>query len=345
MTIEVPIYTPRDNKELIEDLKKGLIPLELKEQLEIADTPPEAIKEKIASIIQRIIEKNNLKDKIIAPIIQISAGNTENASMISLSSKPLLTLNKGLLQNVQTEDELAGVIAHELGHLLLNNQCTGTDHHDTKINEVAADNLGLKLLCGAEYDPQGIIYFLKRTGGSESHLITIEDISTAESLKKAADLAQRIMDPHPQEESRIRAMEIHITHLKQQGTIASNAPVQPTLLPQEFKSAVHAITYQSPLEQGLETIRYETLSTLEKLEVLTWLMDKVYPPTNRAAAERYAAITKHIAVLKVDFKDPPQAKAFNELADLSMGYKELSLNEQATFPRGSKNNFLFTPFN
>ncbi|AUH73404.1 M48 family metallopeptidase [Legionella sainthelensi] len=314
------VYIPRNDNEAYEELKTKQLPIELKEQLQIIDSYPELIEKKIESIIQRIFDKNSLANTLCMPQLQLSGSDNENASIITTGKQPVLIITKGLLKNVQSEDELAGVIAHELGHLLLYKQHQEVEHQN-KIEEIAADNLGVNLLHQAGYDPDGVIYFLRRAGGDNAHLITIEDITHADSLDEGTRLIQTVTDPHPSDKSRIRAMEINITSLKRDG-ILTNIP-KITLLDQKFKESVNNVSYTSPIAKGLNDIGYENLSILDKLGVLTILLNDIYPPTNSTSAERLAEIASYIDQLTVDFAQPDQSEAFKCLADVTMGYKIL----------------------
>ncbi|KTD55265.1 heat shock protein HtpX [Legionella sainthelensi] len=324
------VYVPRNDNEIYEELKTKLLPIELKEQLQIVDSYPELIEKKIKSIIQRIFEKNSLTNTLCMPQLQLSGSDNENASIITTGKQPVLIITKGLLKNVQSEDELAGVIAHELGHLLLYKQHQETEHHN-KIEETAADNLGVKLLHQAGYDPDGIIYFLRRAGGDKAHLITIEDITHADSLDEGAHLIQTVTDPHPSDKSRIRAMETNITSLKRDG-ILTNIP-KITLLDKKFKKAVNNVSYTSPIAKGLNDIGYENLSILQKLGALTTLLNDIYPPTNSTSAERLAEIAGYIDQLTVDFAQPDQSEAFKCLADVTMGHKIFDSKSKIVSPK------------
>ena len=313
------VYTPRSDKEVLEELKIQGLPIELKEQLHIVDSFPETIRNKIESIIKRLVETNNISGTISHVNIQLSGNDVDNAAMISLAKNPVLIISKGLLNNVQSEDELAGVIAHELGHLLLHKTYKDADHGN-KVEEIAADNLGVDMLVKAGYDPNGCIYFLQRVGGSESHLITIEDITNSNSINKTANLLRKLDDPHPSEEARIRTMQIYITTIMRSGDLVNTPSI--TLLERPFKESVNEITYTTPIAAALKKVNYDAMSVVDRLALLTSLLDDVYPPTNRTSAERLVEIANYIERLSIDFKKADQAEAFNCLADILMGEKK-----------------------
>lgn len=310
-------YTPRQDKDVIEELKtNGKLPIELQEQLQLVEMAPESIRQKIDEIIERIFKTNKLETQIPRPVIQISGHISVNASMITAAKHPILIINKGLLSSVQSEDELAGVIAHELGHLLLHEHHKEADHHN-KVEESMADIRGVDLLRTAGYDPQGVIYFLKSMGGDEGHLINLESVTDAGSLQKAADSLKELADPHPSDASRIRTMESYITSLERNAA-STNKP-QITQLDSGFKDSANLINYESPITKGLNKVAYDTLPVTEKLKVLTCLLNDIYPPTNRTSAERLGEIAEKIGVLTVNLTNTAEAEAFQCLSDITMG--------------------------
>lgn len=317
-------YIPRSDREVMEDLSKGNLPLEIKELYKFVDTIPPVIKEKIEAILDGILSKNKLSGASYKVNIQVYVSNNENASTITSAKEPLLNFSTALLKNVQSEDELAGVIAHELGHIILHEADKSADHIN-KVEETAADNLGVQLLARAGYDPNAIIYFFKRTGESESHLISLDDIHNAESFDKSVTLITKMTDEHPAPANRIRAMETTITALSREGSIP---PFKGTAiaLPQTFYQAVDLIRYQIPLDAGLEKIGYQTRSILEQLSIVTTLLKSVYPATNKTLIERQKLLAQYIENLQVDFKDAEQIESFKCLCDVLM--VQNSANEQ-----------------
>lgn len=310
------VYIPRSDDVVLQELKDKELPVELKEQLQLVDSYPPNIKEKITEIINRLFRKNQLDGKISYPSIHISNLDTANAMMLIAAKQPILILNKGLLEKVQSEDELAGSIASELGHLVLHEQSKDAAHHN-KIEQAAADNQGIMLLNNAGYDPNGIIDHLKNGGGGKAHF-TDDDSPDANTRKKAAALVQILLDPQPSDPLRIRVMEDYIANLRRNGEMKEKPP-QVTPLEQDFKVQAATITYESPITIELKKIKYSNRPVIEQLDILTCLLDDIYPPTDRTSAERLKEIADHIKQLSVDFNNPAEAEAFNSLADIVMG--------------------------
>ncbi len=324
------IYMPREDDIVLEELKNNQLPRELKEQLQLIEPYSPLIEEKIVLILEKIIKKNQLDISI--PQICISGDKNINASMISCRQTPILTLTKGLLQNIQSEDELAGILAHELAHLVIHK------HHpeikrQSKIEETTADNLAVNYLYQAGYDPKGLIYFFENGGVEGGNLITIDDIQKAGSLDESGQLLQSLIDPHPSDLARIRSMTTCITALEREGKISHIPPT--TLLDLSFKNEIKTLFYESPIEAGLRKVNYNAQSTLEKLTTLTYLLNIIYPPENTTSAERLPEITAYIQQLSVNFNNEEESEAFKKLTDVVMGYKLFNSKRVPVFPKNT----------
>ena len=303
------VYTPRPNKEVLNDLTEGNLPVEIKEQQQLIAVVPESIKQKIIAIIERILKANQIAGDRYQLNIQISSKEHENAAIITHAKQPLLIITKGLLSNVKSEDELAGIIAHELGHLILYKTVQDAEHHN-KIEETAADNLGVKLVATAGYDPRAIIYFLQRAGNSEAHLVDSNGLQA-----EVEKMFQIMTDPHPADENRVRSMETTLSVLSRSGTIASFKG-NLTKLPAEFYSSASQISYTTPLTSGMNNIAYADKSILEKICILTELLRSVYPVSNTTADKRLIELAGYIGDLEIDFSNREQIQAFISLTDV-----------------------------
>lgn len=311
---QVTLYRPRNNDVVWNELNSGIIPLELKERFNLIDSAPETILKKIREIIQKIVQLNDLQPDYCNILIQLSADTHANAATITTCKQPFMYFTLGLLNGLQSEDELAGVIGHELGHILLN-KANELNHDGSKVNETAADNLGVKLIATAGYDPRGCIYFIENNADADSHLINSNDICQMGSLLNQIDVMQKLIDHHPADLNRIRAMETTITGLLRSGDIREFRG-QPTKLPAEFFTAIQEISHVSIFDQALNNINYKNMSPLEKLKTVASILNESYPPKNHTDNDRITKIIKLISELKVDFTDEEQTEAFKKLTDI-----------------------------
>ncbi len=97
----------------------------------------------IATIVDRLL--NGWEGKKPQLKVVIETGETLNAYVDELN---LLHVTTGLLRNVDNEDQLASILAHELSHLLLRHI---TERSLSKRIESAIDLSGLIMVAGGEY--------------------------------------------------------------------------------------------------------------------------------------------------------------------------------------------------
>jgi predicted Zn-dependent protease len=72
-----------------------------------------------------------------------------------------IIVTRGLLQSVSTEEELAGVIAHEMGHMIsFHQRKQGRSFIGYSADEFSADKRGMQLLEKAGYSPAGLAAML-----------------------------------------------------------------------------------------------------------------------------------------------------------------------------------------
>lgn len=299
------------------------MPPEIWEVKALLDDDQPAIRtfqQKLTNITRKLIERNNLDPEIFMPKIYISADGTINAMIAPSAKPPVLIVTLGLLNGARSEDELAGIISHELGHGFLREKANGTKiTRATKVEELSADVVAVKFLEDAGYNPRGLIDIVKRFGEGSFQIINVDDVKNAKTLEEKAELIDRITDPHPSGHLRIRSMENAIVALnRQRGRTGENR--EPVRLNWDFHNSAHSIQYETPLAAGLRKIGYFSMSEEKKMEVLAEIVEQNYIPTNKTSANRLSEISRYIASLQVDYTKERQAGAFLSLADKIMGY-------------------------
>lgn len=95
----------------------------------------------------------------------IGEGYHNYADAAKQSDEPLelpIFIHRGLLDGVESEDELAGILAHEFSHLLQPEYGRLKDSDHTRRLEFDADATAMRLMDAAGYNPRGIIDFFQR---------------------------------------------------------------------------------------------------------------------------------------------------------------------------------------
>jgi hypothetical protein len=136
--------------------------------------------------------------------IQYSTDRTEQAHISwatqKLGEKPfkaIVQINRGLLEKMQSEDELAFVIAHEMSHTAAEYKRTGSERAiQSQREEIIVADLGaIERMIRAGYDP---------TAGREFFIKAIENNWQLHSL------LERAVSTHPPHELRFTAIDVEL---------------------------------------------------------------------------------------------------------------------------------------
>jgi Zn-dependent protease with chaperone function len=197
----------------------------------------------VGEIVARIIRQTNLKDeekeKVRHEILEWDIAN----AFVTPDFKVYVTT--GLLEMVESDDELACVIGHELGHLtakhmqgrakqamiwqglmglamafsrgrgtIMGSQLLGTlglMRYGRK-QELESDRLGIGYARAAGYDPSGMIQFMKKMGEKDGKmddpLTTF--LSTHPPAPQRVEQARKILKAEGLEESRVLKLSFNI---------------------------------------------------------------------------------------------------------------------------------------
>lgn len=213
----------------------------------------------VGEIVQRILRQTGLKDqeKVQHEILEWDIAN----AFVTPDMKVYVTT--GLLEMVESDDELACVLGHEMGHLaakhmagrakqamiwqglmglamafsrgrgtIMGSQLLGTlgmMRYGRK-QELEADKLGIGFARAAGYDPTGMINFMKKMGEKDGKM---DDplstfLSTHPPAPQRIDQARKIFKADGLEESRVLKLSFNIRTDRQpvdlSGGIASTEP-------------------------------------------------------------------------------------------------------------------------
>jgi hypothetical protein len=97
-------------------------------------------------------------------LIHFNPNNETSAS----SGENYIVVESGLNKLLETDDELAFVVAHEFAHIILEHLALPKETFKSKraIIEQEADELGIRLMIRAGYDPKGAIIAIKKMDAS-----------------------------------------------------------------------------------------------------------------------------------------------------------------------------------
>ncbi len=125
-------------------------------------------------------------------VLTQDTGNTFKAYVSSASDdQPMelpIYIHTGLVRTFKTEDELAGVLAHEFAHLLQPNYIDDKDESLQKRLEYDADAQGMRLADAAGFNPRGIIEVMKQFNRSVDGLDIIMSSSHPATEKRIIEL-------------------------------------------------------------------------------------------------------------------------------------------------------------
>lgn len=217
---------------------------------------------------------------------------TINAYTIPRHHPPIIVLNKGLIAQAGSLDEIAGVISHELGHILAKQEFNTMQN--SKAEEMAADVYAVKLLAEAGFDAQGLENLLARIERGDPSQVS--KIITAMS------------DVHPLSDNRSSTMEKARIALNREGfsTSAESTPV-----PERLLHVTQDVQFLSSTDIRAQA-RASSFDQMPSSEQLSWLVQRVDETRTipahsigRDAIGLYVSqITDLLSDIPIDPKDP-----------------------------------------
>lgn len=130
---------------------------------------PKALEQRVKNILHDFAGDDISAYFGVTPAIMITADSAPNAYVTKINE---IVLSNGLLKVVDSKAELAFVVAHELGHIVLRHNAadssryafTGDSNvlHDGIAREIEADAFALKLLGASGFEPRSALRLLSR---------------------------------------------------------------------------------------------------------------------------------------------------------------------------------------
>lgn len=151
---------------------------------------PRALEEKVKNILHDFAGDDISAYFGITPAIMVTGDSAPNAYVTRVNE---IVLSKGLLKVVESTAELAFVVAHELGHIMLGHNATDSAHYaftgdssvvrDSIAREIQADSFALKLMSASGFEPRSGILLLARLArfGSEQGLALTQSYPSLEA--------------------------------------------------------------------------------------------------------------------------------------------------------------------
>jgi len=276
-------------KELIEELKNGNIPTVIREELMLVDEDSAAFKEfhtlmtdlYIRLVGNEFAEKNPVR-------FVLTDDSSINAYRMSYTKPPVIGFNRGTFQKLDTLDQLAYILGHEITHLELANELG--EGKNSKGEEFAADLRPLLLMQRAGLDPKEALTAQK----------LLKDITTLNF--------GNYIDPHGLPIHRISAVEKGLAFLdsKEGGLHRS-----PTKLPQEFRNATKGLTHVSYLEEKKSEKSFDAMSVTEQLDFLKSYLVDLEPEFHNRYREWHSILND----IAYDPKNIAHRTALDALAD------------------------------
>lgn len=237
--------------------KNGQIPIKIREEAQLVDEDSEegrAFQEQMQTIITRLIG-SDYDEKVHQFRFFISDKNIVNCSIVPFSKPPIIMVTKALIEKCTTEDELASVLAHELGHWEMFRR-VGL-HKNSNPEEAGSDVWSVKLLQDAGYKTSAmmnVFQMFKKEYRGGTHPI---------------QALLNILDPHPPLDIRIRNVEnamAVVEHSKKLNT--AETPLSSTL-----RKCAKEGKYNDPFEKLKKQYGFDGKTSLkERVGVIEEMM-------------------------------------------------------------------------
>jgi hypothetical protein len=224
----------------------------------------ELLRQYLTGLVQPILALDDVHIKSVRFLI--SDDKEPNAAVIKDDADDAVVfVTRGLLDYVDTEDELFGVLAHELGHVEIRARIGSGNN--SRPEEIGADGFAAQWMVQTGRNWRALQRFFKKLAGHEKE--HEDKISGAEKVK------HQIMDVHSTAIDRVQHVQtaVGIMAIKEQREISEPAEKP---LPDSIKQQGQAVKHQSYMDLVLERNGFEALSPTARLEMLAGLDPRHY---------------------------------------------------------------------
>lgn len=176
---------------------------------------------------------------------------------IEIDTVPMVFVTKGLLEYVNSEDELAFILGHELGHF--RQDALRGSHKNTKVEEVSSDYAALSMLADAGYSLSAARDLASRIFGGDDQNKSLQAIINS------------VLDAHPNNESRLNFIDVSIVektkNLRKKNIEAS--AIAATDINENIKEIAAKAHHRSFVENYLQAHQYAHASLGERQRIFT----------------------------------------------------------------------------
>ena len=217
----------------------------------------EILVERLRRVIGKLVDlpefTGDQREKIKS-IIPVITDSTDPATLVTVLDKRFLTISKHLLELVDTEDQLAFVIYHEIGHAKYH--LTKNEKFNSAPQELHADCWAAKWLVETGYD--------WRAG--ETTLKTFQRVAPDNADTKR--FIERIKEVHPETQNRIKAIRTFLGACELKDPSFSVKDVAQKQFSPELKVFASSLSFKTYFDALKEACNYDTLKPLGKGQVL-----------------------------------------------------------------------------
>lgn len=228
----------------------------------------------------------------------LSVDKNPNAFIATHAKPPLIAFTTGLINMCEDESEIAGVLAHEMGHDYFLKKLG--EHANGKLEELGSDLRAPLMLRKAGYAQDGLRRIISKFP---------DDNSLKAIFASAAD-------PHPMKATRISALATAERALvRGKLGMGEQKNVAPEPLSAALRSSIKSATFTSHLDRRLAELGYQAASLEGKMDLLGKVIREEVATADPYQRSRRLDAAKFIRALPVDPNNPAHKAGLERLVD------------------------------